>query len=64
MTYENRRDFRKDYPGGYVKGGKVFDYKGNVIGYITTDKVIRINDGTKLNGALYHYIEEKNNSPY
>ena len=57
MSFESRKDFRSDYPGGYVKAGKVFDGSGKLIGYLTKDKVIRINDGSSHNGNLYHYDE-------
>lgn len=59
MSLANCKDFRSDYPGGYVEVGKVFDGSGKVIGYLTKDKVIRINDGSSKNGNLYRYDERQ-----
>lgn len=57
MSFESRRDFRQDYPGGYVKASKVYDGNDKLIGYVTKDNVIRINDGSIRSGSLYHYDE-------
>lgn len=57
MSLANCKDFRTDYPGGYVEAGKVYDVHGKLIGYLTKDKVIRINDGSSKNGNLYRYDE-------
>lgn len=35
MPWKDSQDFRQDYPGGYSKGGDVYDGNDNRVGYVT-----------------------------
>ena len=37
MSWKDSQDFRDDYPGGYSKGGDVYDGNDNRVGYVTGD---------------------------
>lgn len=54
MAWKDSKDFRQDYPNGYVKNGDVYDGNGNRIGYVTGDRDIRINNDSTNDGQLYH----------
>lgn len=54
MAWKDSKDFRQDYPNGYVKNGDVYDGNGNRIGYVTGDGDIRINNDPTNDGQLYH----------
>ena len=53
MAYKDSENFREDYPGGYSRGGDVYDGNGNHVGYETGDHDYRINDGSSNDGQLY-----------
>ena len=53
MAYKDGKDFRNDYPGGYVKNGDAYDGNNNRIGYVTGGD-IRINNDKSNDGQLYH----------
>ena len=42
MSWKDSQDFRDDYPGGYSKGGDVYDGNDNRVGYVTGDGDYRI----------------------
>ena len=54
MAYKDSSDFRSEYPGGYVKGGDVYDGNGNKVGYETGDGDLRITESGANQGQLYH----------
>ena len=54
MAYKDSSDFRNEYPGGYAKGGDVYDGKNNHVGYVTGDGDYRITESGANNGQLYH----------
>ena len=54
MAYKDSSDFRNEYPGGYAKGGDVYDGKGNKVGYETGDGAYRITESGANQGQLYH----------
>ena len=45
MPYKNSSNFRSEYPGGYSKGGDVYDGNGSKVGYVTGDGDYRTKDG-------------------
>lgn len=53
MAYKNSSDFREEYPGGYSKGGDVYDGNDKRIGYVTGDGDYRITEPGYNNGQLY-----------
>ncbi len=53
MAWKNSKDFRSDYPGGYSKGGDVYDGNDNRVGYVTGDGDYRINNDDSNDGQLY-----------
>ena len=53
MAWKDSEDFRQDYPGGYSKGGDVYDVNDHKIGYVTGDGDYRINDGSSNDRQLY-----------
>ena len=53
MAWKDSEDFRQDYPGGYSKGGDVYDGNVHKIGYVTGDGDYRINDGSSNDRQLY-----------
>lgn len=54
MAWKDSSDFRGDYPGGYSKGGDVYDGNDNRVGYVTGDGDYRINNDKSNDGQLYH----------
>lgn len=54
MAYKDSSDFRSEYPGGYAKGGDVYDGNGNKVGYETGDGDLRITESGANQGQLYH----------
>ena len=54
MPYKDSQNFRNDYPGGYSKGGDVYDGNDNRIGYVTGGGDYRINNDGANDGQLYH----------
>ena len=54
MAWKDSWDFRRDYPGGYSKGGDVYDGNGSRVGYVTGDGDYRINNDSTNDGQLYH----------
>lgn len=54
MAWKDSQDFHNDYPGGYSKGGNVYDGNGNRVGYQTGDGDYRINNDKSNDGQLYH----------
>lgn len=53
MAWKDSEDFRNDYPGGYSRGGEVYDGNDHKIGYVTGDGDYRINDGSANDRQLY-----------
>lgn len=53
MAWKDSKDFRRDYPGGYSKGGDVYDGSDNRVGYVTGDGDYRINNDDSNDGQLY-----------
>ena len=54
MAYKDSSDFRNEYPGGYAKGGDVYDGNNNHVGYVTGDGAYRITESGANQGQLYH----------
>ena len=54
MSWKDSQDFRDDYPGGYSKGGDVYDGNDNRVGYVTGDGDYQINNDSSNDGQLYH----------
>ena len=54
QLWQDSKDFRNDYPGGYSKGGDVYDGNDNRVGYVTGDGDYRINNDKSNDGQLYH----------
>lgn len=54
MPWKDSGDFREDYPGGYSRGGNVYDGNGNQVGYVTGDGDYRISDNSSNDRQLYH----------
>ena len=54
MSWKDSQDFRRDYPGGYSKGGDVYDGNDRKVGYVTGDGDYRINDNSANDRQLYH----------
>ena len=50
---KDHSDFMKDYPGGYSRGGYVYNRDGKCIGFVCGNGDYRITDGSIHDGQLY-----------
>mgnify|MGYP005793704247 CR=1 FL=1 len=55
MPWKDSKDFCSDYPGGYSKGGDVYDGNDNRVGYVTGDGDYRINNDSSITTMAKQY---------